>query len=461
MTKKLTLAAVAMLLLTGGMNAQNASRLIGRSVWKWSGSQWNFDDSANYHYSPGKGGGLEELSAEALAYDSSMQVVLYQGNYLPYRKSIQTLNNSNVLQRLMTENNLTTFINYRLYDYTYNGNNMRLSDTLKNWNTGNNQWVNQVRRTRTFDGNNNLLSLVIENWDVNNSQWMNVSAFYYAYNGNNQTDEKSLVWDGGLSQWDSAGWRHYDWNTNNQWDTITNYVYSGTWTPTSQIYFLYDGNNNNTEQWSRVWNSTLNQYETNMNWQMDYDGNNYKTTDTAYYWDDVNNAWYTSTQNNYWYDGNGNLAKWIVMEYDTANAVYRNISYDTMAYNSFNQGTYTRRLSWNTGTNDWGQTNDREYYYYYELYTASAAHLAKNAGELKLFPSPAMGSVNVDVKWNEPQDFTISIYDMQGRQLRQWSEKATSQYRKNIPLAGMAAGTYLLQVRSKDATTQGRFVILQ
>ena len=132
-----------------------------------------------------------------------------------------------------------------------------------------------------------------------------------------------------------------------------------------------------------------------------------------------------------------------------------------MDYNSFNQVTWWKRQAWDTTSQSWvGQYGFTDNKYYYELYTADIKNTQPTAGNLSIYPSPAHNSVNIDMKWNNAQDFTVAIYDMQGRLVRQWGEKATPEYKKNIPLNNIAPGTYLLQVRGKEATVQEQFVIM-
>jgi hypothetical protein len=126
------------------------------------------------------------------------------------------------------------------------------------------------------------------------------------------------------------------------------------------------------------------------------------------------------------------------------------------SYNNYNQLTSHKSNTWNAGGFWFPTTTDYYNRYYYEEYgSTGVANKENTQAELKLYPVPAMGTMNMDLKWSTAQSATIAIFDMHGRVMSQWQLSSTDTYHKSIDVSQMPAGIYILKVQgAKDATIQ-------
>ena len=98
--------------------------------------------------------------------------------------------------------------------------------------------------------------------------------------------------------------------------------------------------------------------------------------------------------------------------------------------------------------------------YYYELYTADVNNISTLPANVKLYPVPANNIMNLAVQWENAADFTVSITDINGRTVKSWSEKATPNYNRQIPVNDMPAGNYLITISNGSQTTTKQFSVI-
>jgi len=189
-------------------------------------------------------------------------------------------------------------------------------------------------------------------------------------------------------------------------------------------------------------------------------GNNIPIKDSTQLWNTTNNNWVNYARGTHTLDGNNRSIEYRYEDWNTTSNSFVDNYLDSAAYNSFDQYTWFKRISWDDVNMQWFQYNDKISHYYYELYTAGIADMKQEAGSLMLYPVPAKNNININMQWNKAQDFVVGIYDIQGRLVRQWGEKATAQYKKTVALNGLAGGSYILKIKGKDATVQEQFVIM-
>jgi hypothetical protein len=78
---------------------------------------------------------------------------------------------------------------------------------------------------------------------------------------------------------------------------------------------------------------------------------------------------------------------------------------------------------------------------------------------LKVFPSPAKDNVNLDINFEQPTNVTITIADLSGRVVSVETRKNVTEELYNFNLAGMASGTYLARIATKEGTRTLKFVV--
>lgn len=459
MIRKITLVTAAALCLCTSLSQAQGSRLVSRHLDRFNTS-WVPYDSVTFTYPNGAGGDANDFHSNRLPYDTAMSYGWNGSTYVAYIRHLQGFDTQGrITERITQPINGTTITNQDRITYTRDGNGNIIEEVTQYW--LNNNWLNVNKVVRTFDGNNNMLTFEYINWNTNTNNWepggyLTVNT----YNGNNNVlHTVNAQYNPGTSQYDSS-YRN-EWHyTNNLEDTSWSYNWSGGWQISARTMFTYNGNNVNT--WfctqNRVNNAWVN---SNQNYYL-FNTNNEVYGDSLQMWDANLNNWENYGRSHRVWDGNNNMIEYLWEQWDSTNAVFENNFVDSYAYNNFNQTTWSKRQTWDTANDVWtGAYANTEYRYYYEPYTVGVASVTAPSGSMQVYPSPAVSQVSVKLTWNKPQDFKIAIYDMQGRLLRQWGEKAIKDYTRTIPLTGMAPGTYILQVKGKDATMQEQFVILQ
>lgn len=99
------------------------------------------------------------------------------------------------------------------------------------------------------------------------------------------------------------------------------------------------------------------------------------------------------------------------------------------------------------------------YRYKYEDYLpSSVANITTDNAKLSLFPVPATDILHLRADFTQAGKLHGSVTDMQGRVVYKWEEDAAKQYTKQIALPQLAAGSYILQVKSGDEQATKQFI---
>jgi hypothetical protein len=98
------------------------------------------------------------------------------------------------------------------------------------------------------------------------------------------------------------------------------------------------------------------------------------------------------------------------------------------------------------------QPGNPENNYYYETYNLGVKSVAQATGDVNVFPVPAQNVMNIGVNWTVPQTATVTIYNVTGTIIRQWSTPESTQYSTTIPVNNIAAGTYMVAVTGADGS---------
>ncbi len=143
--------------------------------------------------------------------------------------------------------------------------------------------------------------------------------------------------------------------------------------------------------------------------------------------------------------------------YDTGSHTYQFYNQHVWSYDTSRPLVLTS-YSW-TGTafaSLNGQDNQTHWHYAPYLYITP---LNKAVGSFDIFPIPAQTVLNIRMKWDEPQPFTISIYDMQGRIYMHSMQSANPDFQKAIPVAGLPSGNYIVRIKATNTDLKGQFTI--
>lgn len=434
-----------------------ASRLIGYNVIRYNNNQWEPYDTARYVYNPGNNAPTSvSYYNDVIIYDTMYRAGWDGTTYVDAQRKDKIYN----IMGKCTER-----IEYQLYPslalnkkftFTYDGNNDMTEELGQHWDGS--AWVNDYRIQKTYNNNHDALATTTQYWA--GTQWGNPYLYVNTYDGNhNMTSQVSTTYNTGTSQFDSTGRSEYFYNVNNKVDSSRSYDWNSGWVLNGHTLNYYGVNNINM--------GYLTQSVSGGNWVNLFQAftilnvNNIVIGDSTQQWSTTNNAWVDYSRGHSTLDGNNRSIEYRYQTWNTTNNAWQESLLDSAAYNNYDQYTWFKRISWNTTTQQWFNYNDQDAHYYYEEYTPN--HIAKtsaDAGLLMLYPVPAKGSMNINLQWNKAEDLMIGVYDMQGRLVSQWSESATKNLIKNIPLNGLSSGTYILKVRGKDATVQEQFVIM-
>jgi Secretion system C-terminal sorting domain len=431
MKRKMLLLTLAIpVILCQGVQAQTASRLTGSASWANNGAQFNPVDSSSFKYSSGRGGDLTHI----MKYD-----------------------------------NATT------WDY--------LGDTA---------FSNAFYYIQTFDANNNITSTIKESW--NGSMWVLDSNTLYTYNTSNQvTTMIRQYWSGGM--WQPASQDVYSYNIAGKmyldqyqvWNSLTTMFEAST-----QKTFYYDGSSNLINETDQMFVMGVPVY-TNQ-WAYTYTGTNQLLTTTYNTWNGA--GWSPMTMSTNTYDTTGNITNTLFQTYNTVTTAWvnsmlhiysnftgghmpqqnimqtwdttgggswMNVMKFTYSYNSYNQMTKMWGQSWNiVGIFEFAD-GDPMANYYYETYTPGTINSVKtvvsNGGEANVYPVPAQNTLNVDVKWNEAQSAKISIYDVQGKVVRNWEVPTATAYHSSVSVGNLGAGTYFIKISGAQGEIVKQFVV--
>ena len=425
--------------------AQTSSRLIAEA----DSSQ--FYDSVYYVYSGGRGGDL----THTMKYDRSFSIT-------PLGTDTQKLA---TWQTFDSHNNLLTFIeritepgcgipgfvdvskDSNLYDVH---NNLIASYTFEGTSTPG-TWVPQDSTFYSYDSRNNLI--------VSLKPGVQKDSLVYDA-GNNLLTQILFYWDGGKGRWVESGSSTYTYSGG-----LLQSNYNYVWIMTDSTFVTYSGtlyyyNSSNklikqvqlqTDPFATIPGTLVyKQVDSNL-----YDAANDMTYSYHAQYDAFGKTWQYSRDSNE-YGATHNLAEDAQQTYDPVAKRYGTATQLSYKYNSFSQTTQAHSETFVSAI---GGNYTRRYYY--ELYTPTAV-AAVTAGkvEINVFPNPASTTLNLHVQWNDAQPFTIAIYDMQGRLLRQWGEEKTKDYSKQIPVSALPAGNYILKVLGENGGSQQQLSIV-
>lgn len=355
------------------------------------------------------------------------------------------------------------------------------------YNTATSLWVNQVQYTQNFDANNNLTDQTQKVWYAVTSIWVNYMHNVYTYDAaGNMLTNISQLWNTPLAAWDNDNKNSYTYDANNNQITNTYQAWNtvnAVWDNSQKTTNVFNAANKITVSIFQLWNTAMATWDNSVRHTYTYDANNNKLTDLNESWNGSTNMWDKYSQKLYTYgpsnelltqvnqDWNGstwdNVKKYNYSNFSGINPMLeidQNWNSNTSSWDNFERyqntynayGQYLDRYqdSWNVGGFWQPVSGDFAYRFHYEEYSTDVKNVSAIGGSANVYPVPASDKLNIDITWDEPQAFTINLFDIQGRISRSWQMPSSKTFHHAIPVAELPAGTYFLRIDG----TQGHIV---
>jgi hypothetical protein len=250
-----------------------------------------------------------------------------------------------------------------------------------------------------YDASDNLVMFTDVQWDASASKWINKERSTYTYSGTDMVSHNKEVWDANSGQWQFSRRREFAYNGNHVTNIVEYYYSQGSWQRDLKRIYSYNNNNDKDVETIQTWNSATNSF------------------------------------------------------INSKQIVY--------SYNNFFMPTAITHYTWDLGVAGWIHVmGDKQYTYYYEaVFPSSVTNTTLAANTLNIYPVPAATNVNIDVNFEQHQQSNISLHDMRGAVVRQWSEQATASLHKQLDVNDIPAGNYFVTVTTAKDRLTGRVVI--
>lgn len=399
-----TFMAFALILLTGFSSRASVKQLIGDRTNNWNTGTSFFEgyDSTTYEYD---GSGKITLS-HGFVYNSvtgwketSQIVYTYSGGLLANKT---TYNVSSGTQ-----------VNTYKVDYTYNGNNLLITDARWLWVS--NAWLGVNRYTSAYDAQQRLITYTTESWVSGN--WKNLRREQYAtFSGNTPTLVTKQNWVS--SAWQNAySYFHVLYSGSTKDSTVyqSNWSTSGsTWYNFGFVTFTYTVNGDMASQEYFEWFYFTGGQLPVPQWQYDY---TYTSNVLTYVYKQlsVNNGNLDPNQRTtFTLDGNNHWLTAVVENYNLATSTWENSQKELYTYDIDGDLRHHILQNWTAG--NW--INYNEDYYWYSSNPSTIEEITETK-PLKVFPNPFTQIATVEFNLNESTDAKIQVFDLNGRLVQQ------------------------------------------
>ncbi len=383
----------------------------------------------------------------------------------------------------------TTHYNYNNPNFGGDLNNTIKFSTANTWVATDTSLAPSLQWTQDFWSTGNIKSQTKETYNTFSGAFSNTSKFLYWYNTNNSADYTIYQTWGG-SSWTNVNRTKYDYSgtalsttTYQHWfgadfftDSIKNSFYNtanlikqetfqdsaaGAFVNTKKYDYTYDTAHATMVASVTKSNYSGSGYTPSWNYQYTYDAAGNRTQSIYSVWNTTTSAWDAKYLHSYSMFTSSHLPQ--VDEYytyDTAGGgTWKHTTYFTYAYNSHDQMTSMTGESYNAlGFPEYAY-GDPMARYYYESYTVGVNDVAAANGEVNIFPNPAQNLININLKWNNAQAFTVSIFNMNGAIVRQWNVASTAAYTTSIPTESLATGTYVVRISGAEGQISRQVVV--
>lgn len=346
------------------------------------------------------------------------------------------------------------------------------------------------RSSQTFDASDNITATTGEEWVVATSTWRNQYREQYTYDGaGNRLIETYQEWDTAAGVWNNTNRTVNTYTAANKVATTVSETWNSTisvWGLNSRATNTYDASNRLIVTINEVWSTSSSTWDNNYKQINTYDVSGNRTEELFQTWDGATSAWVNSGRNIHTYDGMNRLTQTIYESWgsggtwevggpkilysnfdgtqpqtiinqfwDGGSMTYENSSKENYTYNADGKTTYYFDEDWNEMTSAWEITlSSNAGRYRYESYTTGIPQAEGTfAGNAVLYPVPAGESVTLDVSWQQPQPFSVTITDAVGRTHRTWSQPAQQHYTENISLGSLPIGSYYVVIQTPESKT--------
>lgn len=441
--------------------AGTASRITGAYTAGGAVGIYRNKDSVHYTYSGTRGGDLNGIinfdNASYYRWDTAgnawrptyLYILSYDAQNRPNAEVIQTwasstssFVNSNKISFSYDVQGRPTLIknevwnlgtnawnNYQQFtSFTYNASGKPASYTLQQWKPSSSSWVNFQRFTGSYSAHGDLTGWVTEIWNAASSAWINMTNERYTYNAayKNIRYERQ-TWDAGNNRWKNDLGYSYYYNSSNQNNGYTRQIgdiIGLSWVNTDSFHY-----------------SAVNSA-------------GYPLTQLGYVW--TSSMWQPATRYTVTYNS-ANLENYSLRE-DWNGSSFVNTQRDFSNYNSFGQLSSAYGETYSNG--NWGiGITDVSERYAYQNYTTEVSPVALQAADISLCPVPAGQYLDLSIKWQQPQAFSVRVYDMKGSIVQQWDAQPAQLYNRRLSVERTATGVYILRVTSRDGLLEKSFAI--
>ncbi len=422
---KLLFTLALPVLLLQNAQAQTGSRLISQSHWSNNSTFFVPVDSTAYRYDDmARGGDL----THQLKYDESNTWLVTDS--VASKKSVQEFYSNNAVKNTsnLSMNSIGGWDNVNRFNYFYNGDGTT---------------SNMVYQTGS------------------GSVWNNYSKNVYGYSGGHLITDKYYMWTGvDFSTFVSQKVYQYDGGTGMMTlETDANNGSAGL-TYTQQYAYDYDTANRLATSTYTVWNGSS--FVNSSRYSYAYDAAGNRITSTYQVYNSSTGAWDNTTLKTYsGFTAGHNPTNEIDQKWDTTGGGfwYNWMQYD-YTYNTHEQLTSLMGISWNTA-GFWQHVNGdpMAMYRYGSSFGTAVSTISRENGVVNIFPVPVQNTVSIDLKWNEAQAFTVSIFDITGKVVNSWSVPSTAAYTTSFATDNYPAGNYIVKVAGSKGQITKEIVV--
>jgi len=422
---KLLFTLALPVLLYQNAQAQTGSRLVAKADWHNDGAIFQPTDTAVYMYSGTRGGDLHHT----MKFDTA-RTWGYHNDGTGFVDSTNTIE-------------------------TFDANNMLTSVTNQTWNGT--SWTN-VSKSLYFYTGTQLTTLVYQAWEVSN--WINISNDVYSYDPSGRlTQDVYGIWNSLTAAFTSSSeWTYFYDGSGNMIQKNQLTISGSTYTNVSQESITYNSANEITSDTYSQWNgvsyvpSYMNAYT--------YDTVGDRLTAQYSTYNMSSSAWDNVTLKTYSAFSNMMPGAELDQTWDTTGGgSWVNVKEYTYTYNTSNQLINSVGESFNPAGFPEFANGDPMSNYYYESYSTTAVQNVVANGSVSIFPNPAQDAININLKWNQAQSFTIAVFDMSGRMMSLTSVPATAQYSTMLNVNTLPAGNYIIKINGQNGQITQQVVV--
>lgn len=466
--KPLFTLAIAALLFSIAVQAQQSSRLIGiHTAYGNSGVFVPYDTGRLVYNAP--------RSTDPRAYNNFLEKYGCDTNYIYGYSSGQYYLGGRMLLTFDGQDFVTSVISQGAsgtplaYEnamqrlYTYDATHNETEELWQDWQPGSSSWVNENRKSAVYTAGNKMQQME-ESWNTTTNTWKSESQYDYTYTPSNKVAVAIYkFWNNTANALVNSSRTTYTYNAANN---VTEYAVeswnatSSTWGPSYKELYTLNAAGNRTYTVAQNWDVAASNWINGSRILTAYNSTGLAETDTFEQWNTANSVFDPSLIYLHNYDANGNELQFTLLEYNDDSLRYINREQITTTYNTYDQPLTYQSLGWDLAANQWAITNGRDIRYHYQLYTADVGSAQAAMPMISLFPVPARNEVTLKMNWTKPEDFVVALFDIQGRMVKQWGEKATTSYSHTLSVADMPSGNYFMTIRSRSGSTSAQMSVV-